>query len=166
MKSRSSVSFDSIRRLVHEHIYDNCAYLFMPDEVRGWQSSPILQHNVERIAVCDSGTSCRPLIVPMINLGVVYTSNSLPIERCTLQIHVYQPTTDSTYDKSATNPSESSEEFTAGVISELPSRELEGLWESLYFNDDVKARLLNYIYATVVFSDADVDCKRTTNSSR
>ncbi|KLO12810.1 AAA-domain-containing protein [Schizopora paradoxa] len=141
MKSRSSVSFDSIRRLVHEYIYNNCAYLFMPDEVRGWQSSPILQQNVERIAISDS----------------VYTSNSLPIEKCSLQIHVYQPTTDSTYDKSATNPSESSEEFSAGVISELPSRELEGLWESLYFNDDVKSRLLNYIYATVVFSDADVD---------
>ena len=58
MKSRSSVSFDSIRRLVHEYIYNNCAYLFMPDEVRGWQSSPILQHNVERIAVCDSGAFC------------------------------------------------------------------------------------------------------------
>lgn len=57
------------------------------------------------------------------------------------------------------NPSDPSEEYTAGTISDLPSKELEGLWESLFYDGEVKQRLLNYIYATIGFSDADVDCE-------
>ena len=48
-------------------------------------------------------------------------------------------------------------------MSELPSTELEGLWESLFYDGDVKTRLLNYIYATIGFSDADVDCMYAIN---
>lgn len=29
--------------------------------------------------------------------------------------------------------------------------------DSLIYPDDIKARLLNYIYSTLLFSDADVD---------
>jgi hypothetical protein len=91
--------------------------------------------------------------------SIVCPYEVLPIEQCALQLHVYQPTEGSTYEKLAVNPSDPAEEFTAGTMSELPSLELEGLWESLYYADDVKSRLLNYIYATVRFSDADVDCE-------
>ncbi len=41
----------------------------------------------------------------------------------------------------------------------LPNEELEGIWESLFYEGDIKAKLLNYIYATLAFSDANVDCK-------
>lgn len=57
------------------------------------------------------------------------------------------------------NPSDPSEEYTAGTISELPSKEIDGLWDSLFYEGDVKTRLLNYIQATIGFSDADVDRK-------
>lgn len=87
---------------------------------------------------------------------------SLPIEQCILHVHVYQPTQDSTYEKMSVNPSDPGEEYTAGTMSELPSVELEGVWESLFYEDDVKSRLLNYIYATVGFSDANVDRKSYT----
>lgn len=30
---------------------------------------------------------------------------------------------------------------------------------SLIYEDDVKPRLLNYLYTTFLFSDADVDCE-------
>ena len=30
---------------------------------------------------------------------------------------------------------------------------------SLIYEDDVKPKLLNYLYATFLFSDADVDCE-------
>lgn len=46
----------------------------------------------------------------------------------------------------------------AATVCELPSRMWDGLWDSLIFSDDTKSRLLDYIYATVLFSDADVDC--------
>lgn len=47
----------------------------------------------------------------------------------------------------------------AASVCELPSLSWEGLWESLIYSDDIKSKLLDYIYATVVFSDADVDCE-------
>ena len=67
----------------------------------------------------------------------------------------------------------------AATVQELPSRSLDGLWErsvprasdrpcrrifngrirhpSLIYTEDIKPRLLNYIYTTLLFSDADVD---------
>ena len=92
-------------------------------------------------------------------MAAVCYHNCLPLERCLLQIHVYQPSENSSYERMSVNPSNPNEEYTAGTISDLPSKELEGLWESLFYDGDVKQRLLNYIYATIVFSDADVDCK-------
>lgn len=58
------------------------------------------------------------------------------------------------------NPSDPNEEYTAGTMTDLPSKELEGLWESLYYEGNIKSRLLDYIHATIGFSDADVDCRR------
>lgn len=31
------------------------------------------------------------------------------------------------------------------------------MWDSLIYGDDVKNKLLNYIYTTLLFSDANVD---------
>ena len=94
---------------------------------------------------------------PVLILTAEDTQRSLPIEQCSLQIHVYQPTENSAYERQESNPSDSNEEFNAGTLSELPSRELEGLWESLFYDGDVKCNLLSYIYATIGFSDANVD---------
>ena len=42
-------------------------------------------------------------------------------------------------------------------MTDLPCKEIEGLWDSLFYEENVKSRLLDYIYATVGFSDAGVD---------
>ena len=47
----------------------------------------------------------------------------------------------------------------AAAVLELPSVLLDGLWDSLIFPGETKQRLLDYIYATVLFSDAGVDCE-------
>ncbi|KAL5488145.1 hypothetical protein ACEPAI_6253 [Sanghuangporus weigelae] len=142
LTARTSQSFESIRRLVYQYLIENYGALFMPLVLTGWESAPILRDCIDKIVVSESACSYR----------------SLPIEKCSLQIHVYQLSEDSTYEKLSTNPSDTNEEYTAGSISVLPSKELEGLWESLFYDRDVKSRLLNYIYATIGFSDADVDC--------
>ncbi|KAI5118553.1 hypothetical protein M0805_002933 [Coniferiporia weirii] len=141
LTQRTSMPSDSIRRRVRQHLVENYECLFMPTVLTGWESCSILGNNVERIVVSDS----------------VCSHKSLPIEKCSLQIHVYQPSEDSTHERMSVNPSDPNEEFTAGTMTDLPSRELEGLWESLFYDGDVKSRLLNYIYATIGFSDADVD---------
>lgn len=81
------------------------------------------------------------------------------MEQVSLQIHVYQPSESDAFEELASGNKNDGEEVTAASVCELPSMGWEGLWESLIYSDDIKAKLLDYIYATVVFSDADVDCK-------
>ena len=45
----------------------------------------------------------------------------------------------------------------AASVLELPSLSLEGIWDSLIYEGDIKGKLLNYIYSTILFSDAKVD---------
>ena len=104
--------------------------------------NPILGSSVDRIYV--SEYSCP--------------DRSIPISQADLQIHVFQPYPDDTYDE-CTGGGDGEEEVVSATVTEVPSRSLEGLWESLIYADGVKSKLLDYIYATISFSDADVDCK-------
>ncbi|PAV20714.1 P-loop containing nucleoside triphosphate hydrolase [Pyrrhoderma noxium] len=137
---RTSKSFESVRQLVYHYITENYETIFMPTVLKDWEVVQALKSSVEKIVISDS----------------VCSHQSLPIGRCSLQIHVYQPI-GCTYERMSMNPSDPSEEYTAGTISELPSKEIDGLWDSLFYEGDVKTRLLNYIQATIGFSDADVD---------
>jgi pachytene checkpoint protein 2 len=103
----------------------------------------VLASSVEQIAACESSSP----------------TSYLPVAQASLQIHVYQPTDSDTVDGFSAGLSSDGEDVTAASVCELPSRQLEGLWDSLIFSDDTKSRLLDYIYATVLFSDANVDCK-------
>lgn len=157
---RTSTPFDSIRRLIHQHLAENYESLFMPSILSGWETSSTLRNSVERIAVSESGKLRVTVSHDWTQRCFkVCPYQCLPIERCSLKIHVYQPTENSTYERMSMNPSDTNEEYTAGIISELPSKELEGIWESLFYDGDVKTRLLNYIYTTISFSDLDVDCE-------
>lgn len=90
-------------------------------------------------------------------------SPSLPIQQISLQIHVYQPSDAVSFDEVATSQRGDVEEVTAASVCELPSMQWEGLWESLIYADNIKSKLLDYIYATVLFSDAGVDCESSLN---
>lgn len=90
-------------------------------------------------------------------------SSAVPLTHTSLQIHVYQPPLSSAVTEFATPASgsddgkgEDSDVMAASVLS-LPSRSLEGVWDSLVYEDDVKGKLLGYIYSTMLFSDACVD---------
>lgn len=77
-----------------------------------------------------------------------------------LHIHVYQPPADSTvteFSTSAESEDTGESDVPAASIVELPSRSLEGVWDSLIYDEDVKNKLLGYIYSTLLFSDAMVD---------
>lgn len=81
-----------------------------------------------------------------------------------LQIHVYQPSdTDSFEDFSNTSGvKDDDDDTTAASVSDLPNSSWEGLWDSLIYADDIKMKLLDYIHATLVFSDANVDCETSS----
>lgn len=134
--------FDTIRNAVHTYLTLSLSHIYLPSTIQGWEEVPLLAASVTHISAAES--SCP--------------SSSLPIEETALQIHVYQPSDADAFEELASGGGRGEgEEVMAASVCELPSLAWEGLWESLIYSDDIKSRLLDYIYATVVFSDADVD---------
>jgi hypothetical protein len=88
------------------------------------------------------------------------------ISQASLQIHVYQPTDSDVFEEFATGGNSGGDDgdVMAATVCDLPNQGLEGLWESLIYSDNIKPKLLDYIYATVAFSDADVDCEALLHS--
>lgn len=76
-----------------------------------------------------------------------------------LFIHVYQPPASASITEFSTNTNEEEgeEDVMAASVLELPSTSLEGIWDSLIYEGDIKEKLLGYIYSTLLFSDASVD---------
>jgi pachytene checkpoint protein 2 len=139
---------DTIRNIVHTHLLSSLERIGLPSVIDGWEDLPGLMNVVERISASES--SCP--------------HQSIPIDQAALQIYVYQPSDADPFEEPASTGGSAGraadgEEVMAATVCELPSRGWEGLWESLIYPDDIKLKLLNYIYATVVFSDADVDCR-------
>ncbi|CCM02838.1 uncharacterized protein FIBRA_04950 [Fibroporia radiculosa] len=134
--------FDTIRNAVHTFLTSSLSYIYLPSTIQGWEDAPLLASSVACISASES--SCP--------------SPSIPIEQASLQIHVYQPSDADAFEELASGGGRGDgEEIMAASVCELPSLAWEGLWESLIYSDDIKSKLLDYIYATVVFSDADVD---------
>ncbi|EIM88236.1 thyroid receptor-interacting protein 13 [Stereum hirsutum FP-91666 SS1] len=133
--------FDTIRNAANTYITSSYSTLTFPTTLEGWQDNSVLSSSVDRIIACES--PCP--------------STSLPIEQIALQIHVYQYSENDTPEEYSNAGGAEGEEVMAATVCELPSKMWDGLWDSLIFSDDTKSRLLDYIYATVLFSDADVD---------
>lgn len=55
LTQRTSTPFDSIRKLVHQHLTENYENLFMPSVLNGWDSCSTLKNSVEKIVISDSG---------------------------------------------------------------------------------------------------------------
>jgi len=142
LSKTATARFDVIRQAVHEFIVTSFGAVIWPSTViEGWETIPKLESSVERIYASESSCPDR----------------SIPVSQANLQIHVFQPYPDDTYDE-FTGGGDGEDAVVSATVCELPSRSLEGLWESLIYADGVKSKLLDYIYATISFSDADVDC--------
>jgi hypothetical protein len=78
----------------------------------------------------------------------------------TLELHFYQPPSSSKVTDFSTNPQNDDDgdaDVPAASVLELPSRSLEGIWDTLIYDGQVKEKLLGYIHSTMLFSDASVD---------
>lgn len=140
----STARFDTIRKAIHQYIWNSYETIALPSKLDGWKDVSVLASSVEQISACESSSP----------------TSYLPVAQAALQIHVYQPPNDvDAVNGFSTEPSGDGEEIMAASVCELPSRQWEGLWDSLIFPDDTKTKLLDYIYATVLFSDSNVDCK-------
>ncbi|KAI0030229.1 P-loop containing nucleoside triphosphate hydrolase protein [Vararia minispora EC-137] len=138
----ASIRLDTIRTTVHSFITSSYETLVLPTLIDGWESLPMLESTVMLIRACESPCPTMPL----------------PIAHAALQVHVYQATEADGFEEFTTGEAGGeSEDVLAASVLELPSSLLDGLWDNLIFRDDTKQKLLDYIYATLLFSDADVN---------
>lgn len=94
---------------------------------------------------------------------------AIRLDHAQLHIHVYRPSQQYIVDSfSAGEPGEDDAEdgndgagedadIMAATVAQLPSVALEGVWDTLIYEDAVKLRLLNYINSTQIFGDRMVD---------
>ncbi|PWN53112.1 P-loop containing nucleoside triphosphate hydrolase protein [Violaceomyces palustris] len=143
LKVRSTARLDSIKKYVKDFIEANYCNLECESDLVGWKGSPFLADHVDSIRIAESSAGLE----------------TIAIESCNIEIHAYQPTaSDEVEEYSAADPDgEDADDVMAATVAELPSRALDGVWDSLVYADDIKVRLLNYIYTTLLFSDANVD---------
>ncbi|KAI9032270.1 pachytene checkpoint protein 2 [Hyaloraphidium curvatum] len=69
-----------------------------------------------------------------------------------LKVHVYQLNDDPVAEEI-----NEEEQIQTNSHLLLPSRELEGLWDNLIFDDRLQLQLLDFVYTTLLFSDRLVD---------
>lgn len=145
LRPSSTASDDRVRSEVNSFMVTTISSLRGETEIRDWSASPFLTTNVDRIRIAEIASTSAAI--------------SIPIAEAKLEIHVYQPSSTDIVDEfSAADPSaEEGDETTAASVAELPNRSLDGVWDSLIYEDDIKPKLLNYIYTTLLFSDANVD---------
>ena len=146
LASKARRRADIVQDLVRDFITSSFESLILPSILSGWDTDSTLASTVERIAVSES--SCP--------------STSLFLNEISLQIHTYQPSENDTIEEYANGAGDGGGDVLAASVCELPCRSWEGLWEGLIYSDNIKLKLLDYIYATLILSDANVDCTYVT----
>ncbi|GAA5930767.1 hypothetical protein JCM3775_003860 [Rhodotorula graminis] len=144
LKPTSTMRYDLIRRLMSQHLDAEYETLLTHSEVHDWRDVTVLAQNVDRVWIgeCTLATS------------------AVPLDAVSLHLHVYQPPSSSRVTEFSTSPhndDDGDSDVPAASVLELPSLSLEGVWDTLIYDGDVKGKLLNYIYSTMLFSDALVD---------
>ena len=148
VKSNSKIRVDLLRRLVHTHLESEYETLLTNARVDDWQEVSALSANIERIWIGECASLSSPAV---------------PLSEVNPVIHVFQPPAsehDIMSEFSASTPDGAADGETdvpAASVLELPATSLDGLWDSLIYDGDVKQRLLSYIYSTMLFSDASSD---------
>ncbi|KAF9046045.1 thyroid receptor-interacting protein 13 [Hymenopellis radicata] len=145
LKARTTARFETIRLHVHDWIR-TFNRINLASTLSGWEIVPELATTVDRIIVSES--SCP--------------SQSLPLDELVLQVHVYQPSEAETFEEFSNNGKDEEDDTMAASVCELPNIGWEGLWDSLIYADDIKMKLLEYIHATLIFSDANVNFNLVT----
>ncbi|KAL9975130.1 hypothetical protein ACROYT_G012248 [Oculina patagonica] len=96
-----------------------------------------LTEHVKSVCVCDT--------------ELVSKDRQSNLKNCKLAIHVFQLHDDGPATE------ELEEDIAAANHWLLPSEDFHGIWESLIFDSDVKAQLINYAMTTLLFSDRGVN---------
>lgn len=143
LKIRASARFETIKNAAYSFVtsFDR---LILSSPLEGWEGVPELAASVEQMVICEAACP-KP---------------SLTMNEMAIQVHVYQPSKDAFEEYSNTaSPRDQDDDTMAATVCELPNRLYEGLWDSLIYAGNIKMKLLDYIYATLLLSDANINCE-------
>jgi hypothetical protein len=148
----SAMRHKSVEDAVKQLLEDETGF-FAPSEYTGWNEHPTLASNVQRVQLAELPSKAGPSTGLISTLPKHLMVRWVLRSQVTFVIYVYQCSADS---PTAEYTKDDNEDVMAADDRVLPAQEWEGLWESLIYADDIKTRLLNYIYTTLVFSDANI----------
>ncbi|XP_020894104.1 pachytene checkpoint protein 2 homolog [Exaiptasia diaphana] len=134
--SFSTAQPSSIRDYVYQFLM--CVGISYGDSTFTQFEDHFLKEHVKSVTVCDTELVARE-------------TKAIDLQNCKLAIHVFQLHEDGPASE------ELEEEISAANHWLLPSIEFDGLWDSLIFDSEVKAQLINYATTTLLFSDRGVN---------
>ncbi|TYJ51399.1 hypothetical protein B9479_008031 [Cryptococcus floricola] len=142
-KQHSRILQQPLMIVLQQFIEEEIARVQLGCELPGWQEVEILREHVDRVWV-EEGV-----------MGV----ESIQASEAEIQVHVYKASVDDLLEEFTADldDDDDEEKVSAASVRSLPSKELDGVWDTLVYSDDIKARLLNYIYSTILFSECEVD---------
>ncbi|RIB12085.1 P-loop containing nucleoside triphosphate hydrolase protein [Gigaspora rosea] len=137
LKTLSTVRYEVIREQVEKFLREFKTSLLCHSEISDFQDVALLKENVEYMIVAEAGCD---------------TSEIQILENVDLNIHVYQLNEDDVVEEY-----QEEENVLTANYWDLPARALDGLWDNLIFDENIKIRLLDYVYTTILFADRNVN---------
>ncbi|KAG9284286.1 hypothetical protein G9A89_002096 [Geosiphon pyriformis] len=138
LKTESTARYQVIRQTVEKYLREFKTSLLCYSQITDFQDIPLLRDNLENMKVADaSGGDSEAIQI---------------LNEVTLNIHVYQLN-----EEEAVDEFQEEDNVLTANHWELPSRALEGLWDTLIFDKNIKTRLLDYISTAFFFSDRRVN---------
>ncbi|QSL64076.1 hypothetical protein MERGE_000231 [Pneumocystis wakefieldiae] len=140
LKEKSTCRFDTASHHVRRFLLENFSSLTLNTEFRNFEDEPLLMKHIEQIRVVEVSGS---------NKEILY------LDEVDLDVHIYQLNNSLPFINNFDD--QDLEDGPMAIVTELPSLSLEGLWDSLVFEDNIKNNLLHFIHTVMLFSDKDVN---------
>lgn len=154
--------YEMVAKGVAQYIMDRFCSLTLNEEIGGFDDVPDLKRNIAKVRVAEA-TQASANKQSSCKTGLHSSStrkHSALLEDSELNIHVYKVHETNKDQQNAEDEQSDSEENNAhslAQVSELPCAELEGLWDTLVFDDDIKGMLLRYVSTATLFAEMKVD---------
>ncbi|OAJ36515.1 hypothetical protein BDEG_20680 [Batrachochytrium dendrobatidis JEL423] len=143
LRCSSSVRIDIAKQLVEQFLRENHVSLLLHTSIpkNDILSAQCICRAIDCIHICEARSDG----------GETPADDIVELAYCNLDVHVYQNVSPSI---TLTNEDDT---VSTSKHWELPCHELEGVWESLVFDDDLPLQLLDYVYTSILFSDMNID---------
>ena len=151
MRDDSTIRIDRILAAVRqllEHQYESVALeAVLPSS--DWAEYPVLHENVDRIYIAEAATTgVDSLLVQLSDYDIcVHVYQPLPLDTPMEQFSAAPPSASQASRQggigAADDDVDADDDVMAASVLDLPSQTIEGQWEALVYDSDIKTAMLN-----------------------